>query len=245
MKNLVLSVAVLGAASLATGCGGGTTTLPGTITASWTLQDWDDATGQPTPATCPAGADTATVYALPHGDTNTADADKDLFNCSDGTGTTAGHIAGDYDVWVEITDHSGATLYAQSDAKASVPVDDNTDTSVSFAFQVNRGYVSAAWTLKGGTSGNTLDCTTAGVAAVEMDNMVGTNTPISDQFNCTPQQNVTDPLPLATYQVALQAIDGSTPPVGLGPATVAGNADLQYGNQDVDEGTVVLSVDGQ
>ena len=239
MKKLVLTVAVLGAASLATGC-----TSLGTVTAAWNLQDWDDGTGQPTAATCPAGADTAIVYALPDGDTNAADADKDLFNCADGAGTTAGHIAGTYDVWVEITDHSGATLYAQSDA-TKLTVSDGSSTGATYSFQVNRGYVSAGWTLKGVQSGSTLDCATAGVAAVEMDNMVGTNTPISDQFNCSPQSNTTDPLPIATYQVALQAIDSSTPPVGLGPAAVAGNADIQYGNQLVDEGTVVVQVDGQ
>jgi hypothetical protein len=230
---------VLGAASLATAC-----TSLGTVTATWDLQDWNDATGQPTAAACPAGADTAIVYALPDGDTNAADADKDLFNCSDGVGTTAGHIAGTYDVWVEITDHSGAQLFAQSNA-VKLNVSDGTNSGSTFSFQVNRGYVSAAWTLKGVISGNTLDCTSAAVPAVEIDNMVGTATPISDQFNCTMMQGTVNPLPLATYAVALQAIDSSNPPVGLGPAASAGTADLQFGNQLKDVGTVVVSVDGK
>ena len=238
MKAFV-TAAVLGAASLASAC-----TSLGTVTATWHLEDWDDASGQPTTASCPAGADTAIVYALPDGDTNAADADKDLFNCTDGAGTTAGHIAGTYDVWVAITDHTGAQLFAQSNAQ-KLDVTDGSTVDADYSFQVNRGTVSAAWTLKGVQSGSALDCTTAGVAAVEMDNMIGTNTPISDQFNCSPQQNTSDPLPIGTYQVALQAVDSSTPPVGLGPATVAGTADIQYGNQDVDEGTVVLQVDGK
>ena len=237
MKNLVLTVAVLGAMTVATGC----TTL-GNVTASWSLQDWDDAHGQPTTAACPAGADTAIVYALPAGDQNLADADKDLFNCSDGIGTTAGHIAGSYQVWVAITDHSGATLYAQSDYD-TVSISDGTNSPLSFAFQVNRGFVAAEWTLMGGTSHTALSCNSN--IKVEMDNMVGTGTPISDQFDCSPQMNTADPLPINTYAVALQAVDTSPTPVGLGPAASAGTADIQFGNQLIDKGSVVLTIDNQ
>lgn len=237
MKNLVLTVAVLGAMTVATGC----TTL-GNVSATWQLQDWDDAHGQPTTAACPAGADTAIVYALPDGDTNLADADKDLFDCAAGAGTTAGHIAGSYQVWVAITDHSGATLFAQSNYN-TVSISDGTNTPLSFAFQVNRGYVAAEWTLMGGTSHAAVACNAN--TKIEMDNMVGTSTPISDQFDCSPQMNTADPLPINTYAVALQAVDTGSPPLGLGPAASAGTADLQFGNQLIDKGSVVLTIDGQ
>jgi hypothetical protein len=243
MKNLILTVAVLGATSLATGC---TSSSFGTVTASWDLQDYDPATGNTIHnVACPTGADTAIVYALPAGDQNLNDADKDLFDCAAGIGSTAGHLAGSYQVWVAITDHSGAVLYAQSDYD-TISISDGTDTPDSFGFQVNRGFVSAGWTLHGATSGTTLSCSSAGVAAVEMDNMVGTGTPISDQFDCGPTMSGTaNPLLVDTYAVALQAIDSSTPPVGLGPAASAGTADIQWGNQLVDKGTVVLSVDNK
>jgi hypothetical protein len=239
MKNLVLTAAVLGAASLATAC----TTL-GNVTATWTLQDWDDAGKAPKSAVCPAGGDTAIVYALPATETNTALADKDLFNCTDGRGTTAGHIADSYKVWVEITSHDGATLYAQSNSQ-TVSISDGTNAPLTFPFQVNRGYVAAAWTLKGGSTGNTLNCTQAGAGGVEFDNMVGTAIPISDQFNCTDGTGTTYPLPIANYTTTLQAVNSASPPVGIGPGTVAGASNVQFGNQLINKGSFVLSIDGK
>lgn len=247
MKNLILTVAVLGATSLATGCtSSNQLPPPGTVTASWDLQDYDPATGNTIHnVACPTGADTAIVYALPAGDQNLADADKDLFDCAAGGGTTAGHLAGSYQVWVAITDHSGAQLFAQSDYD-TLSISDGVNTSDSFGFQVNRGFVSAGWSLRGGTSGSTLTCASANVPAVEMDNMVGTSPPISDQFDCGPTMSGTaNPLLINTYAVALQAVDSSPTPVGLGPAASAGTADIQFGNQLVDKGTVVLSVDNK
>jgi hypothetical protein len=243
MKNLILTVSVLGATALAAGC---TTSTPGTITASWDLQDWNDTTGVATDnAPCPSGADTVIVYALPVGDQNAADADKDLFNCTDGGGITAGHLTGSYQVWVTVTDHSGAVKYAESNTQTPVPVSAGVTTPVNFKFQVNRGYVTAEWSLRGGTSGSNLTCTSANVPAVEMDNMVGTSTPISDQFNCAPLTGTANPLKINTYAVGLQAVDSSPTPVGLGPLATAGTADIQFGNDAHDQGAVVLSVDGK
>ena len=249
MKNIITLSLVLGAAAMAGGCiieSNNNHNPPagdGTVTATWNLQDWNDASKQPVATGCPAGADTAIVYSLPAGDTNAADAAKDLFNCVDGGGTTAFLPQGSYTEWVEITDHSGATLYAQSNSQ-QLGVRDGFDTAVTFPFQVNRGYVTAAWTLRGATSGNTITCTQAGAGGVEFDNMVGSNTPISDQFNCTDGTGTTYPLPIANYQFAAQVIDNSATPKALGPATVAGPANVQFGNQLVNKGTLVLNVDG-
>jgi len=238
MKNLALSAAVLGLASLAGAC-----TSNGAISASWTLQDWNDTTKTATTAQCPAGGDTAIVYTLPSGLTDPASATKDLFNCTDNVGLTAPLLADTYTTWVEITDHSGAVLYAQSNSQ-QIGVASGANSTAAFTFQVNRGYVTGAWSLKG-QSGTPLDCTSAGAGGVEFDNMVGSNTPISDQFNCTDGMGTTYPLPIANYQFAAQAIDSSNPPLGIGPATVVGPANVQFGNQTVNKGSFVLTIDGK
>ena len=250
MKNFITLSLVVGAAAMAGGCIIETNNNhnpppnQGAVAASWDLQDWNDSAKQPVQANCPAGADTAIVYTLVGGDTNPGNAIKDLFNCSDFAGTTAPITAGAYTVWVEITDHSGAVLYAQSNSK-SVTLTGGAVTPADYQFQVNRGYVSAAWTLRGGTSNTTLNCAQAGAGGVEFDNMVGSNIPISDQFNCTDGAGTTYPLPIANYQFSAQAIDSSNPPLGIGPATVAGAAQVQWGNQLIDKGSLVLSIDGK
>jgi hypothetical protein len=248
MKNILTLSLVLGAAALAGGCiitsnnnNGGNT---GTVTATWDLQDWNDAGKAPIAANCPAGADTAIVYSLAAGDTNTADAVKDLFTCSDFGGTTAPILNGNYTEWVEITDHSGATLYAQSNSQtAGVRI--GGDTALTFPFQVNRGYAAAAWTLQGASTHATITCTQAVASGVELNNMVGSNIPIADQFTCTDGQGTTYPLPIANYSMTVAAIDNSNPPKELGAATQAGAVNVQYGNQLINQGSFVLSIDGK
>ena len=244
MKNLVLTALVLGAASLAAGCTA-TTSTAGTVSASWDLQDWDDANAVAISADCPTGADTAIVYSLPAGLTNPADAAKDLFDCSAFGGTTAGLDPGTYTVWVEITDHSTNTLYAQSNS-ATVSVSDGNDYPTNFAFQVNRGYISGAWTLMGAVSNSAVTCADGGVDGVEFQSQPSVGgLPIADEFNCTDGEGTTYPLPVDTYPtVNVQAIDNSTPPLGLGEASVVNNVDVQFGNDLQDLGTVVVSVDG-
>jgi len=239
MKNLVLTALVLGAASLAAGC---TATTAGTVTATWNLQDWDDTNAQPIAAGCPAGADTAIVYSLPAGLTDPSSALKDLFDCSAGGGTTAGLDPGTYTVWVEITDHSTNTLYAQSNS-TSVSVSDGTDNPANFTFQVNRGYISGAWTLVAPDNSATT-CAAGGVDGVEFQSQPSAGgTPIADQFNCTDGQGTTYPLPIDNYpMVQLQAIDASNPPLGLGPAAIVSNVDVLFGNDLNDIGTVTVQV---
>ena len=90
-----------GNAVSADGCSGCTIDHPpGMITASWSIQTLAGA-AQP----CPGGFDTAVVYSQrldAFGDPVDAPV-LDLFNCVDGTGTTAPLIGAKYSVWVEIT----------------------------------------------------------------------------------------------------------------------------------------------
>lgn len=235
MKNLVLAAAILGAATIATGCGS-----TGTVTATWQLQDWSESSGAAIPAAgCPNGGDTVIVYSLPAGETDPTFATKDLFNCAvSGSGTTGALSTGDYTEWVEVTDHSGAVLYAQSTSQP-VTVVGGGNSPVSFAFQANRGQIAASWSLVDNTGAPT-GCT--GVGGIETEAMVGSNLPISDQFDCAAGMGTGNPVPIGTYQFSLQAIDTSNPPQGLGPASAPKTADVQFGNQLVNAGSFVVQI---
>jgi hypothetical protein len=227
MKNLVLTALVLGTASLTGAC---VAADNGTITATWQLQDWNDTTETAVTAPCPTGGDTAILYSLSAGDTNTANALKDLFNCTDGVGTASVPVD-DYTTWIEITDHTGNTLYAQSGSQpVSVALNLDSTPAAPFAFQVNRGYIHASWTLSG--------ITCPQIDAVEY-NSTGPNAfLISDTFTCADAQGTTFPAPLFNYNLAIQ---------GLNPAkaavTTTGNvpANVTFGNQQVEAGAVVLT----
>lgn len=236
MKNLVLTVAVLGIASFAAACGSS-----GSVTASWTLQDWNEATGTASLATaCPQGGDTIIVYSLPAGDTDPSLAYKDLFDCSvTGSGTASALPVGDYTVWVEVTDHAGTALYAQSDSQAATVVGGG-NTPVSFQFQLNAAPVSAQWTLVDNTGAAT-SC--AGVGGIETEAMQGTSLPISDQFDCAAGSGTTNPLPVAIYQFGLAAVDNSNPPKALGPESTPISLNVQYGsNHPFNAGSFVVQV---
>ncbi len=240
MRNLVFTVAALGAASITGACGGGTSSPQGTATVTWDLQDWSDANKTAVPANCPAGADTAIVYELPTSETDASLATKDLFTCADITGTTAPLFADDYQFWVDITDHSGASLFAESETKVA-SVLNNTNTGVDFKFQVNRAYVTAAWTLARASNGAPLSCGQASATGVEMDETGTGASLVPDQFDCAPMTGTSFPIPLDTYTVSLQALGGS-PEGGIGDSTVAGTAALTIGNQEVNKGTVILPI---
>lgn len=227
MKNLVLSALVLGTASLSGAC---VAVDESTITATWTLQDWNDTTETAVAAGCPAGGDTAVVYSLPSGETNPANALKDLFNCADGIGTTSDIGAGNFTTWVEITDHSTDVLYAQSGSQqVSLALNDNVAPNP-FVFQVNRGYIHAAWTLSG--------ITCPQIDGIEYNSTGPDAYLLSDTFDCVDAQGTTFPAPLFNYTVAIQ---------GLNPAkqavTTTGTlpANVQWGNQLVEAGSVVLT----
>jgi hypothetical protein len=260
MKNLVLSAAVFGLASLATGCifvtdnnNGGT---GGKVTATWQPLEWDGNAKAEVNANCPAGGDTAAVYNLGvlaptcsvDGDCSSDGSEvcvankctyRDLFNCSDKGGTTRRVASDDYTTWVEITSHDGAVLYAQSGSKTT-HIFNGVDDSASFAFQVNRGYITAAWTLMN-KNGSPTSCSAAGATGVEFTETGTGASLVPDQFNCTAMQGTTFPLPIDNYTFSAQALGGN-PEAALGPGSVVPNVKVQYGNQLVNAGSVVLQV---
>ena len=117
MKNLVLG-ALLAAAVWSTACGT-TADTSAVITARWSFNTFANRNG-PANAPCPAGFDTATVYVRPWdpfvGDFTGAAVASDLFDCSAKVGTT-GLLDGIFQVWVQIENHSGSSVYASSEAE--------------------------------------------------------------------------------------------------------------------------------
>ncbi len=213
----------------------------GAIHAVWNLKDWNDQTGLEIAAACPSGADTVIVYSLPAGESDPAKAYKDLFNCADGAGTTAGLPPATYTVWTEVTDHSGAVLYAQSLSVQAV-VASNQTTNTSFTYQVNRGYVHASWTLMA-TGGGAVTCASRpAIAGVAFDQTGTGASLVGDIFDCTDLQGTTYPLPLDTYTLSVQAIDNALPPNGIGAAALVLDVRVTFGNELTEAGAVVLVV---
>jgi hypothetical protein len=214
----------------------------GSIAATWILKDWNDTTGTETVGACPSGADTVITYALAAGQTDPANAIKDLFTCGDGHGTATGIPSGTYTEWVEVTDHSGNVLYAQSLSKQVVVVAGQT-TPVSFTFQVNRGYVAATWSLVNNSSVAVTCASRPSIAGVEF-NETGTGAAlVHDVFTCADMAGTTYPLPLDTYTLSVQAIDNANPANGIGAAANVPGLMVTFGNQLVDAGAVILHVD--
>src|SRR4051812_29324849 len=74
-------------------------TTNATINVTWSLVNAGAA------AACPTGATTTAIYAQRPEDTNPF---SDIYNCADGTGAAMDLPPGDYTIWVELTDDSGA-----------------------------------------------------------------------------------------------------------------------------------------
>jgi hypothetical protein len=252
MKSLISFALTLGMAATATGCiieSSNNNPPPpppppgtGTISASWDLQDWDDAKKQPVSAGCPAGADTAILYSLAAGDTNAAHATKDLFDCARTSDVSAGLNPGSYTNWIEITDHSGATLYAQS-GSVTTTVTAGASTPASFQFQVNRGYIAGSWSLIH-SNGSPANCTNlSGVEFVDTD-ASNPNNFITDQFKCTDGQGTTYPLPLTTYNTSVEALATQNgKEIQAGQAALVQGVKVQFGNDLENIGSVVITLD--
>src|SRR5690348_8803154 len=80
---------------------------PATMNVTWNLVNAGN------PASCPSGATSASIYAQPDGNVQPY---VDIYDCSAGAGSSMNLPPGHYLFWVELTDTSGATLYAESES---------------------------------------------------------------------------------------------------------------------------------
>lgn len=197
------------------------------------------------PLGCPTGFDTAALVNQPidSAGNNVGSPIIDLFDCAAGAGTSARLPATTYLTWVQITDHSGANIYAKS-----VPATlDVTDVDLTYNTDIldDGGYFALAWNLVGAQSNAPLTCAQAGVtgsqSAIELQATVsGSAMATDDQFTCEDLSGVTSGLPAGNYTVTVDALTGAGS-VGQTPTTneVIGNQ-----NAVTDLGTVTIPIDG-
>lgn len=235
MKKLVIPALLFGAMS-ATGCifvsddNGDDVIVDGTATidVEWLLED-DGAA-----AACPAGATTAAIHAQAASD---GEVFTDLYDCADGGGITTDLPLDTYTVWVELTDDSGAALYAQSEA-ADITLDLDGEVAVaSFRIDVNNGFFDVSWEIAGSSCAST----DGGVSV--LSTLAGTTTGVDDIFNCTdgeaPNVATTGALPIGDYVIDVTLLDLQDQVIGEAPTE---QATIEYGNQFVDLGVLTITL---
>lgn len=186
---------------------------------------------------CPAGATTAGVQALRDGDT---DPYIDLFNCEDLDGVQMDLPVGDYQVFVDLTDDTGATLFAQSETKAITVVGGET-AERTFAIDVANGFVDVSWRLMAGNVASSCAAQGADSTSVLSTN-TDTTTGYDDIYQCTdgesPAKVTTGALPIGPYLTVLSVLQGDV---------VIGQSDeltfaIDYGTEIEDLGTVPITI---
>lgn len=204
--------------------------VDGTITASWTLVSGDNND----PAACPAGATTVALISQD----SLGEQTTDLFDCAAGGGTTAPLVADNYLAWIQVTDDTGAVLYAQS-LSTDVPVAPGADTPVTFEVSLDRGSFTLAWEIQ--EAGAPSDCATVGGTTVSLVS-TDINTDFwEDRWDCPDGGGSSAGLALGTYTESVSLLDNPDPNVGLAIAVAdAVEASLDYGNHYYDLGLFIL-----
>jgi hypothetical protein len=199
------------------------------INATWDIVD-DGAQ-----ANCPTGATTAAVNALRSGD---ADPFVDLYDCDDFAGAASDLPAGNYTIWVDITDDSGAELYAQSES-ATVSLSDGETVGADFLIDGYNGFWDISWTIHN-AGGTEIGC--AGAAGENGVGVLSTNTDTNEGFdslyNCEDGEDpaivTSDAVPVGGYVVVLSILDNAD--ASMGDSNEIQDAIL-HGNEFVDLGS--------
>jgi hypothetical protein len=233
MKNLVLG-ALLAAAVWSTACG---TTTPvdtsAVITAHWSFNTYANRGNAPT-APCPTGFDTATVYVRPWdsfaGNFTGPPIPSDLFNCSDKVGTTD-PLDGVFQVWVQIENHSGSSVYARSEAVVIDTLDGDASIDLPTLF-TDAGYFDLSWDLLRQGSSTRLGCADAGITSSGRISTtavaVSNNAMIVDKFSCDDGYGITSELPTGFYDVTVTV--SSAPGTDIGASGPLANKQITAPN---------------
>lgn len=236
MKNLVFATLIAAAASQAAGCiifsDDDNPSGLGDIHVTWSLKSTNptlpnnpDVVNAP----CPAGATTATLFALPAG-APPSSAFQDKYDCIDGTGTIADLEPGTYTVWVQLQDTSGATKFAESFSQ-DVQVLSNNVTSAPTEIFVDRGFFFVGWNLSNrfqscaqatGNDGVSIVATDGGGAMAGFDTVV-------DCIEGEGRKTISQPLPLrmwkpgtnGQYTVVASLLNAQQQSIGDSQVTVA------------------------
>jgi hypothetical protein len=248
MKKLVLFSLIVALVSQVTGCiissgddggdddGGGTAR----ITANWDIKSIDG-----THLDCPSGFDTAALYSQKL-DANYGNIGGpitgDLFDCVAFTGLSAPLDPTTYYSWIQIENHDGSTVYAQTvEAYVDLTVSDKTFSADIYD---DGGYFQMAWvlTVGGAPSSCAANSDVAGVEAISTE-VGNANNAVSDIFHCGDHNGVTAVLPAGTYTVHVDAIDNENPPKSLGDAPDLTGKTIQVQNHVTDLGTISIPLD--
>ncbi len=129
----------------------------------------------------------------------------DAFACSAGLGTTNGLPLGDYNVWVELSDSTGAEVFAQSGSLAGSLTFDGDRPAL--AFPLDTGTFGFTWSF----SGTAANCTDAGADGVDIiATMANTTQAWVTIHNCTDGSAASDPLFLGTYTMVVDLLSGNS-----------------------------------
>lgn len=206
MKNLVLG-ALLAAAISSTACSTSSDTSA-RITASWSFNTYANRNG-PANGACPTGFDTAAVYARPWdpflGDFVASAEPPDLFNCSDKVGKT-NPLDGIFQVWVQIENHDGSSVYATSESVVIDTADGDQSITLPTLF-TDAGYFDLSWDLLRAGSTTRLHCADAGITPSgrisTSAQMTSGGTIYVDKFPCDDGFGITEELPVGFYDVTV------------------------------------------
>jgi hypothetical protein len=238
MKHLALALVLANAA----GCiiESGDDAASGNLIVTWNLQTL--ATQSPAP--CPLGYDTAAVYSqavAPHGEP-IGDPVINLFNCSDGAGTTSMLVGDTYSETVAIATDDNAVQYA-----TSVPVIVDLTTSPQEVdtppIYTDGGHFKVAWQLE--QAGAMVECfDVPNAASVELTVMGPTGPPIeTPPFDCNAGRGYTTGILDGSYTVTVALLDGTGATIAMAdpiPSTIMTGP--MQGNTITDLHTVTITV---
>lgn len=237
MKNLVLGSLI---ALTATGCiiesNGGDDAF---ITANWTFQN----VATNTTTSCPPGFNTVALYNQEVDSVGNSIGAPivDLFDCVDGTGTSAPLPPTLFLSWIEVTTDNNSGVYAQS-TSAFVDV---TTSDKSFSAQIlnDGGYFEFAWNLYGAQTNADLSCAQAGATGgVDLTATVAGSTEAnSDVFDCEDFRGITAGYRAANYTISVAALNSADQAIGVAPEIQAA---IQTQNRVTSLGTVEIPIDG-
>jgi len=222
--------------------GGGGGGDSATIAARWSLRNMADGAS----TACPAGFDTAQLISQPVDANNVPAGDPivDLFDCNARAGTSAALPPDVYQVWIEIQNHDGSSVYAQS---LSQFVDVRVQNKA-IATQIlnDGGYFQLSWDLVGKTSQRALNCAqvAGGIDSVEAisTSVADAHRFYNDKFTCEDHAGVTSGLLQGTYTISIDATNGDK---SIGTAASLASNVIHGQNQVTDLGHIVIPIDGQ
>ena len=231
MKKLVFVALMLGAISQAAGCI--ITSDDDDDSAAQFDVRWTLTSGASDAAIDCASAGVATIKVTSRG-ASVGDF-VDLFNCGDGYNSTALLPLDDYTVWIDALD-SADGLVAQSNSQLSMLDVDQELVTLNFDFPVDGGFFALTWALLDDATNAALTCAEVVAGGVEVIStpVGGGGTGLSDIFDCTAGEGVTDKLPIDTYTVVIELLESGTD-LSLG-TSIPREESIDYGNHLVDLG---------